>query len=559
MPLPSPAPAVGRFCLTLFSLCLAAPLLAATYWVHPEGDDDAAGTREAPWASPQKAVDTARAGDTVVFRGGTYLLTDRITFRHSGTAEAWITFRGYPGEKPLFDGENFIPQQGQHDLGLLEINGPDYLRLINLHVHHSHQMGFHVGQNWVHENDDTPSDVTRFIEIIDCTSDFTFAPGIGLWRCEDIRVLHCEVTRANTNELRLYGDFNREAPHESISVAYVDGFEVAYNHVHNGDKEGIDVKEASRNGIVHSNYVHSMPRQGLYADAWFGRLENVEFRHNVVHNCEWGIAVSAEGNAATLDDVRILHNLFYYNRGSGLFFSLWNGDMPRSNVVIAHNTFYNNGSYHHWSGPTGSIDLRSDNVSNITIVNNICLNGGAYEIGTFDDPEENGLDMLAERNVIISHNLTGTFQDRTDRSFLYGRNYAILGDNPITGDPELLAAFRGAPFLSATSIARNAGIDDPAWHDEEGNPADLGAFPFGYEMIPDEAPSMREDYDGRYVLIQSTRPGREYFRESSTDGINWTSDWVPGNGVPDRHIISPEAAATQLFRYRVRWIGFDED
>src|SRR5690242_12826162 len=43
-----------------------------TYYVAPNGNDSAAGTQAAPWASIAHAQTVAQAGDTVYFRTGTY-------------------------------------------------------------------------------------------------------------------------------------------------------------------------------------------------------------------------------------------------------------------------------------------------------------------------------------------------------------------------------------------------------------------------------------------------------------------------------------------------------
>ena len=47
----------------------------ATIYVATDGDDLDAGTYAAPWATWQKAFQTATAGDTVYFRGGVYTPT----------------------------------------------------------------------------------------------------------------------------------------------------------------------------------------------------------------------------------------------------------------------------------------------------------------------------------------------------------------------------------------------------------------------------------------------------------------------------------------------------
>ena len=82
-------------------------VLAATYYVAPGGDDGGPGTLEKPFATLQKAADTAQAGDEVVVREGTYAITREVRPRNSGTSERWIVYRAMPGEKAVLDADGF--------------------------------------------------------------------------------------------------------------------------------------------------------------------------------------------------------------------------------------------------------------------------------------------------------------------------------------------------------------------------------------------------------------------------------------------------------------------
>ncbi len=97
--------------LTVLATALAASSAhAAEYYVAPTGSDSNAGTMAAPWATLQKGVNTAVAGDTVFIRGGTYRITTPATsgaginFNKSGTSDTnRIKYWAYPGEVPVFD------------------------------------------------------------------------------------------------------------------------------------------------------------------------------------------------------------------------------------------------------------------------------------------------------------------------------------------------------------------------------------------------------------------------------------------------------------------------
>jgi hypothetical protein len=83
---------------------------AAEYYVSTTGADSNAGTIDLPFATLQKGVNTAAAGDTVWIRGGTYTITTPATsgagvnFTKSGTSDTnRIKYWAYPGETPIFD------------------------------------------------------------------------------------------------------------------------------------------------------------------------------------------------------------------------------------------------------------------------------------------------------------------------------------------------------------------------------------------------------------------------------------------------------------------------
>lgn len=61
----------GNLLLLNFTLL---PCHAAVWYVAPQGDDSDPGTRERPFATPQRAQEAVSAGDTVWLRGGAYKL-----------------------------------------------------------------------------------------------------------------------------------------------------------------------------------------------------------------------------------------------------------------------------------------------------------------------------------------------------------------------------------------------------------------------------------------------------------------------------------------------------
>ncbi len=115
---------LGLLCLGTLS---AEP--ARTFTVSPAGNDGAAGTAAAPFATLTRARDAIRAlkaagplpagGVAVQVRAGTYELTQtlKLTAQDAGTAEAPVVYRARPGERVVLTGTRrvtgFQPHQGR--------------------------------------------------------------------------------------------------------------------------------------------------------------------------------------------------------------------------------------------------------------------------------------------------------------------------------------------------------------------------------------------------------------------------------------------------------------
>ena len=438
--------------LRLGLMLAAAPAAAHVYYVSPSGVDAAAGDAGHPWRTIQRAAAATEAGDTVIISGGVYPISSPIRPAHSGRPGAPIVFHADPAAPAVIDASDYtatgLDAGAFGDTGAFQIEGVSYLRIENLQLRNSHTVGFMIRGRQ-----------TQHIDLIGCKTNQTYGSGVGVWYARFVRVLGCEIVGANNQAMRrLSQPIVHEAPHEALSVAGAEHFEIAYNHVHHGAKEGIDVKEVSAHGVVHDNYVHNMPRQGLYTDAWFGLLEDVEFRNNFVHDCEWGMAISVEGEKARMRNVRVHHNVFTDNRGSGILFGVWGADGPRSDVSITHNTVYRNGSARHWAGAVGGIDVRSADLQRVTISNNIAVGNYAFDIATFDS-SPNGA-QLAAREIGISNNMVGKFSAGPPRAAgpkgEFPLVYATAGDHPILGDP-LFGNSEAADFRPRRASAANLG------------------------------------------------------------------------------------------------------
>ena len=462
-----------------------------TFYVAVDGDDADPGTFDRPWATLHHAAEVLKAGETVYVRGGTYRINRQIRPKNSGTAEAWIVYAGYPGEQPVIDAHEIhtgpagTAASFVGDDGAFQIQDVGYVLVKNLTLQNSHNAGFTIRDS-------------HHVELVNNTTDTTFSSGIAAWDtdhdgrgCEHIKVIGNTVIHATTYDVILAGyPRGSEPPHEAISIAGARHFEVAYNHVYDCDKEGIDVKETSAHGTVHHNHVHDVERQGLYVDSWFGVLADVEFYENVVHDCQGaGFALSVEGGEL-LKDVRFHHNLLYDNLGTGIFFSRWGGDGLRTNVSIYNNTVHHNGygppkagEKYFWM--TGGLYFFSTNLQNVDVRNNIFSDNRGFQIGYSDRYLKAGQDVEAvfqEKNITVEYNL---IFDRNDVAYPiyvgwppdnYADVYALKGDHFVEGDPLFVDPQSGDLHLQRGSPAIDVGDPASDYADPDGTRNDIGAF-----------------------------------------------------------------------------------
>lgn len=100
-----------RLAVSLLSLLISWQARAATYFLSPTGADSNPGTIDRPWRTLDRLQDALnasviKAGDTIYFRGGDYILTDSVrksyySWNAAGTPLSQVTYRNYPKESPV--------------------------------------------------------------------------------------------------------------------------------------------------------------------------------------------------------------------------------------------------------------------------------------------------------------------------------------------------------------------------------------------------------------------------------------------------------------------------
>jgi hypothetical protein len=308
---------------------LTAQAAPSTFYVSPSGSDSNDGSSSRPWRTIQHAVGSQtpmERGSTVIVRAGEYR-EPSVRVEKAG-----ITIAGDPGATLIYAGEN----QVWFNKGVLEVKNQDDVTVRGLTINGQNRTwGGIVG-----------NDLANF-SVLDNTVLNTGSSGIIVLHGgsekgdREIQSSNLKVLRntlLNTNQATT--DLGNQGDQESLSIWGVDGFEVAYNRVENGKREGIDVKVGSRNGSVHHNLIRKQGQvfaeiadagPALYIDANRADVRNVDVYANVIEdNKQSAIVITSETNPNSVSDIRVYNNVI---RRSGRF--LPGEDYPRPGSGIA--------------------------------------------------------------------------------------------------------------------------------------------------------------------------------------------------------------------------------
>ncbi|TET53372.1 MAG: right-handed parallel beta-helix repeat-containing protein [Actinobacteria bacterium] len=113
----------------------------STYYVSPDGSNSNPGTLKNPWAKPSYGAKRLKPGNTLIIRGGRYLLSDfeeDVIRPASGTSKAWITIKGEDGKQPTLLGKNNL-------LTAIDLSGKHHLRIENLEITNDKGASFRDG------------------------------------------------------------------------------------------------------------------------------------------------------------------------------------------------------------------------------------------------------------------------------------------------------------------------------------------------------------------------------------------------------------------------------
>lgn len=459
------------------------PPPAGAIHVAPSGSDSAVGTAVAPLKTVAKAVERARAGDTVVVHAGTY--NELVTFPRSGEANKPITLRAACDEgRPVLDGTgkgggvSFPALIGVTDRSHLVVEGLELRRLTGTGGN------FPAGV-WVRG---ASKDITlRNVFVHDIKSQGgadAGAHGIAIYGTktdpiEDVTVEASELSHlvlGPSEALVVNGNVRRftiqkSSVHDTNNIAFdFIGYEKTCASCSGDDLASASVDRV-RDGLVTGNVAFNVTSRGnpaygndrsagcFYVDGG-GRIT---IERNIAHHCDLGVELASEHAGKSTSEITVRNNFLWGNWVAGISTGGYDagtgpGGGSAERCAIVHNTIVDS-SRDSWA-KTGLL-LQNRNIGNTYANNLIVATSGA-----------SALSVSGSRNTNneIHHNL-----------YVGAVTGAQAGSGSITGrDPRLIAPADGDLHLSPDSpaIGRGAALGPIAGAlDIDGQPrgTDIGA------------------------------------------------------------------------------------
>jgi|GEM_PF-1849815 len=424
-----------------------------SYYVSASGSDGNDGRSEkSAFRTLQRAHDVTKPGDTVYIMKGTYTDIGKagddgaaLSITRSGSPDAYITYRNYPGHKPVVYGagniDNVIAVHASYIRieGLEIVGGNDDITYEEAYARYEAVRPVVVSGTW-----DADWDWVRE----------TNTSGIGIGPRKGTTVIPHHV------EIR--GNIVRDMPGGGIGTGHADYVTIENNQVYDNAKwtiwanSGISVYQPQDIDANTTDY-------------------KIVIRSNISRNNEttipWVVLGHySDGNGIIIDDaehtqaavkhpyrgkILIQNNLSYNNGGSGIH------AYHSSNVDIINNTAYHNSNSPHLN--YGEIFANSSR--SVRIMNNIMVANGENVNGDYNNTD-----------VVYSHNLfhngtvvvPGEHTVHADPKFVNGtkRNFRLREDSPAID----AGTAAGAPAEDIAGKPRPAGAG-----------FDIGAYEFLFE------------------------------------------------------------------------------
>ncbi len=366
------------------------------YYVATNGNNGWPGTVGQPWRTIQYAAGRVVAGDTVWIRGGTYV--EQVTPSNSGQAGRPITYKAYPGELPIIDGQNSSARL----YNILLVNR----RYITFD-------GIRVEEPWVSWSLIENSDYITMQNMQFMNPNYPTSMQRNFWGIDIRNSNNNRISNSVLDRWGRYQEGDSEGNHIGIhgNNNFTRGiYNVIENNTFTYGAQGCIILNASFN-VIRGNTFYNDWQKGIYV-GWFSNpggepagtewvayrnlIENNQFirsnnsqydhgglgiestaaasiiRRNVMRNNDhFGLIITVFGNGYALRDYQthIYNNTIVYNgldrfqyRGHGLTISNHGLGLELHDTVVKNNIIY--GNLTHANGNVNHINIEVTGSSN---------------------------------------------------------------------------------------------------------------------------------------------------------------------------------------------------
>ena len=497
-------------------------LLSATYYVSPSGNDAAAGTSVAPFATLQHAADLTQAGDTVMAEPGTYSHGFALGWNgtQNGTASAPITFDAQPGAT--------ITGANSRTADAIDLEGSSYVTVEGFTITNPNGAITRAGVRAVGTTTGNSEGV--IVKNVSVT-------GAGEWG----------IFTAFTDDLLLQGNYSAQN-NTDTSVA-------SFNH------HGIYVSNSSQRPVIRGNTVWGNLGNGIHLNGdasagGTGIIAGALIEGNVIYDngVNGGSAINCDG----VQNSRIQNNLIYNEHASGISLYQIDGGGASTGDLVVNNTIMIA------AGGRWDLNLASA-ATGTTAYNNILLNAGNG--GSISASADSLSGLRSDYNVVmdrftpdgntnytLSQWQSATGQDRHSLE----TTAAQLFVNP-SGTPPDYHLRSNSPAIDIGGAL--ASPNQPPLYDLDGNSRpqgagyDIGAYEFAATAAAPAAPSNLAATAAGAAQINlswTDNSGNEtsFFIERSTDGVNFTQITAVGTNVTTYGDSGLAASTTYVYRVR---------
>lgn len=312
-------------------------------YVSPTGSNQGSGSIQKPYATLEKAISVAKAGDTILLREGVYY--GEININKSGSKEkGYIRIQNYKNEKPIIDLTN-ADDKNKEVIGLLirdqsyiiidgltvrnaissrnttygiRITGKgDNIKVRNCEIYNIEGYGKAMAHPIVVAGNDTKKALRNITinnnHIHNCSTN----------NSEQLTVA------GNAEEIYVYDNLVEDC--SNIGICVIGNYGTCKNPKLNQPRQVVVKGNKVRNCIQTTYEYHC---GGIYVDG----AREVTVDGNEVWQCDYGIKVSAEKNGLVVRDVVIKNNYIHGNNIGAINVGVWKEEPPTSyNIEITGN------------------------------------------------------------------------------------------------------------------------------------------------------------------------------------------------------------------------------